>query len=175
MRRSIAVGVLLAGLLLGMPGSGVAAEIITIRVGHAQPTKDVFHLGSVKFKEVLEQKMKGRVRVQVFPSGQLGNIRDMVEGLRVGTIQVVMDAPSRLSVYTPLGDVFKLPYLVENRAQGEKAWASPVGAEAPPGHCRQVWDHDGWSGLAWGPPYHGQPRDPDPGADDGAQHPGPPL
>jgi len=147
MRRSIIVGVLVAGLLVGMAGSGVAADTITIRVGHAQPTKDVFHLGSVKFKEVLEEKMKGRVRVQVFPSGQLGNIRDMVEGLRVGTIQVVMDAPSRLAVYTPLGDIFKLPYLVENRAQGEKAWASPVGQKL----LQDIADKSGIMtvGVAW--------------------------
>jgi len=147
MRHPIVAGMLVLGLLLGVRGAGMAADTITIRVGHAQPTKDVFHLGSVKFKEALEQKMKGRVRVQVFPSGQLGSIRDMVEGLRVGTIQVVMDAPSRLSVYTPLGDVFKLPYLVENRAQGEKAWASPVGEKL----LKDIADKSGIMtvGVAW--------------------------
>lgn len=127
MGRGTVVAVLCAGLLLGGALPALAGEAVVLRVGHAQPTKDVFHLGCLKFKEVLEQKAPGKVRVQVFPSSQLGSIKDMIEGLRIGTVQVVLDAPSRLAVYTPLGDVFKLPYLVETRAQGEKAWASPVG------------------------------------------------
>lgn len=127
MRRVLIAAILSAGLLFSWTAGGVAGEVLVLRVGHAQPTKDVFHIGSLKFKEVLEQKLPGRVRVQVFPSSQLGSIKDMIEGLRIGTVQVVLDAPSRLAVYTPLGDVFKLPYLVETRAQGERAWASPIG------------------------------------------------
>lgn len=127
MRRGIVFSLLCGWWALAWAIPAQAGEPIVFRVGHAQPTKDVFHIGSLKFKEVLEQKASGKVKVQVFPSSQLGSIKDMIEGLRIGTIQVVLDAPSRLAVYTPLGDVFKLPYLVETRAQGEKAWASPVG------------------------------------------------
>jgi tripartite ATP-independent transporter DctP family solute receptor len=147
MRNPKLIGVLIAGLVLGWSASTLAAETILLRLGHAQPTKDVFHLGSVKFKEALEQKTQGRVKVQIFPSGQLGSIRDMIEGLRVGTIQVVMDAPSRLSVYTPLGDVFKLPYLVETRAQGEKVWVQPVGQKL----LKDIAEKSGITvvGMAW--------------------------
>lgn len=127
MQRWIGTLLVTGCFIVGGVPPAPAADTILLRLGHAQPTKDVFHLGSLKFKESVEQKTKGKVQVQIFPAGQLGNIRDMIEGLRVGTVQVVMDAPSRLSVYTPLGDVFKLPYLVETRAQGEKVWASPVG------------------------------------------------
>jgi TRAP-type transport system periplasmic protein len=127
MRRHFVLSAVCVSLVVGWVLPGLAGEAIVFRVGHAQPTKDVFHIGSLKFKEVLEQKAQGKVKVQVFPSSQLGSIKDMIEGLRIGTVQVVVDAPSRLAVYTPLGDIFKLPYLVETRVQGEKAWASPVG------------------------------------------------
>ncbi|WP_108659088.1 TRAP transporter substrate-binding protein [Acuticoccus kandeliae] len=105
------------------------AQDYTIRLGHAQSTTDVFHLGAEKFKEALEAATDGRVEVLVYPSSQLGNIRDMIEGLRIGTVQVVLDAPSRLATYTPLGDLFKTPYLFETREAGEAMWNSAGGAE----------------------------------------------
>lgn len=99
----------------------------TIRLGHAQPTSDIFHQVAERFKAGVEEKTGGKVEVKIFPSGQLGKIRDMVEGLRVGTVQAVIDAPSRLATYTPKADVFKLPYLVKNRAEGEALWQSDAG------------------------------------------------
>ena len=114
------------GAAIALPGAASAAEY-TLRLAHAQPTKDVFHLGAIEFKKSLEADTGGKATVDIFPAGQLGKIRDMIEGLRVGTVQVVIDAPSRLAVYSKLGDVFKLPYLVENRAQLEKMYASDYG------------------------------------------------
>lgn len=114
------------GVLMAMPAAGNAADIV-MRLGHAQPTKDIFQLSSEKFKEGVESRTKGKVKVNIYPSSQLGKIRDMIEGLRMGTVQVVMDTPSRLSVYTKLGDVFKLPYVIDTRQQGERIWASDYG------------------------------------------------
>jgi tripartite ATP-independent transporter DctP family solute receptor len=105
----------------------VAASKITIRLGHGQPTTDVIHLSCLKFKEYLERETNGAVQVVVYPSSQLGSIRDMVEGLRLGTIQAVWDGPARLAVYTELADVFKVPYLLRDREHGEKAWDSEIG------------------------------------------------
>ncbi|MCF3933441.1 TRAP transporter substrate-binding protein [Acuticoccus sp. M5D2P5] len=106
-----------------------AAQDYTVRLGHAQSTTDVFHIGAQTFKEELEAATDGQVEVIIYPSSQLGNIRDMIEGLRIGTVQVVLDAPSRLATYTPLGDLFKVPYLFDAREDGEAMWNSPGGAE----------------------------------------------
>ncbi|MCE7029475.1 TRAP transporter substrate-binding protein [Jiella avicenniae] len=120
---------LTAALAALMLSTGLAAaQEYTIRLGHAQSTTDVFHIGAEKFKEELEAATDGRVEVIIYPSSQLGAIRDMIEGLRVGTVQVVLDAPSRLATYTPLGDLFKTPYLFETREEGEAMWNSEGGA-----------------------------------------------
>jgi tripartite ATP-independent transporter DctP family solute receptor len=103
------------------------AEPILIKLGHAQSTSDVFHIASQKFAEICNEKSNGQIKVQVFPAGQLGSIRDMIEGLRIGTLQGVWDTPSRIETYTELASIFNIPYLIENRAHGERVWESEVG------------------------------------------------
>lgn len=116
------------GALVAFPLSGQAADYV-IRLGHAQPAKHVFHLAAEQFKKEVEAKTGGKVEVNIFPSSQLGKIRDMIEGLRVGTVQLVIEAPSRLETYSKYGEVFKLPYLVETRDQLEAVYASDYGQE----------------------------------------------
>ena len=105
----------------------VKKDPVVIRLGHAQPTTDVFHVASEKFAELCGSISGGQIRVQVFPTGQLGSIRDMIEGLRIGTLQSVLDTPSRIETYTELASIFNIPYLIQNRAHGERVWASEVG------------------------------------------------
>ena len=40
----------------------------------------------------MQARTNGRIKVDVFPSGQLGGERDMVEGLKIGTIDLVITA-----------------------------------------------------------------------------------
>ena len=126
MQAKILIPALMSAAVLGWSVTAGATNI-TMRLGHGQSTKDVIHLAALEFKKSLEEKTHRQVRVLIYPSSQLGKIRDMFEGLRLGTIHAVFDAPSRLANYTPLGDVFKLPYLVETREQAEAMWASKYG------------------------------------------------
>lgn len=119
--------ILAIGLVAGC--AMVTAKPLTLRLAHAQVTNDVYHLTSLKFKEYVEEKSEGQVKIDIYPAGQLGSIRDMIEGLRLGTIHIVHDTPSRLGVYDPLGDIFNLPYLIRDRAHGEAVWNGPVGEE----------------------------------------------
>ncbi|MCC8189837.1 MAG: TRAP transporter substrate-binding protein [Planctomycetes bacterium] len=125
LRKLAVLGIVLALACLCRPA--LAGERVVIRLGHAQPTTDVFHLASERFRDLCAEKSGGRIRVQIFPTGQLGSLRDMIEGLRIGTVQAVWDVPSRLETYTELGSIFNFPYLIDNRAHGEKAWSSEVG------------------------------------------------
>ncbi len=120
----IALG--LAAVFFGLANTAMAGQYL-IRLGHAQSTTDITHVGCEKFAALCKEKSDGRIRVQIFPSGQLGSIRDMIEGVRLGTIQAVWDVPSRLEAYSELASIFNYPYLIENRAHGERVWGGAVG------------------------------------------------
>lgn len=102
------------------PASG---KTVTIRYAHYQPgTPDQpKQAAAMAFKAYVEENTKGAVKVEIYPASQLGDAGPVLEGVKMGSIQmtVVHDGPIS-SIYPPLG-VFNMPYLFNN--QGE-AWAT---------------------------------------------------
>ncbi|MFZ5816613.1 MAG: DctP family TRAP transporter solute-binding subunit [Bacillota bacterium] len=98
-----------------------AAKSVTIRYAHFQPgTMDQpKQAAALAFKSYVEANTGGSVKVEIFPASQLGDANVVLEGLKLGSIQmgVVHDGPIS-AVYKPLG-VFNLPFLFNG--QGE-AW-----------------------------------------------------
>ena len=67
------------------------------------------------FEKILEERSNGAIDVQVYPASQLGNQRDMVEGLQLGTIDICNSMSGILSAYLPEIQVFDLPYIWTSR------------------------------------------------------------
>lgn len=57
------------------------ASVKTIQLGHGQTEAHPYHLGAVKFAELVDQYTDGQIKVEIFPNATLGAERDMVEGL----------------------------------------------------------------------------------------------
>lgn len=74
--------------------AGAAAQTV-VKLAHAVSTQDPYQYGSERFKELVEKGTGGRLQVQLFPAGQLGNEREIIEGVKLGTIEVglVASAP----------------------------------------------------------------------------------
>ena len=64
--------------------SGFAAT--TIKIGHVLNTDHSWHKNLAGFANDVKKETEGRVTIQLYPSGQLGNEKDMVEGLTFGTV-----------------------------------------------------------------------------------------
>ena len=117
---------LLALLAIG-PGSAVAGEPIIIKFGNSPPLDDPECLGALRFGELAEKKTGGRVKVQVYPLSQLGAQREMLEGLRLGTIEMTMVTVGFMSSYDPFLNIFELPYLYRDHFHSYKVFDGPVG------------------------------------------------
>lgn len=102
-------------------------KAVTIRYTHFQPAgmDQPKHAAALAFKSYVETNTNGAVKVELFPASQLGDANTVLEGLKLGSIQigVVHDGPIA-AIYPPLG-VYNLPYAFNN--QGE-AWAVFDGA-----------------------------------------------
>ena len=64
--------------LTGFLASTALAQT-TIKVGHDQPDSSTHHQAALKWKELVEQRTGSKLKVQVFPSSQLGSGVQMVE------------------------------------------------------------------------------------------------
>ena len=129
-RAAAAVALIGAALLAGAGVSAVHAK--TLKLGHALPGGDhPYHLGAVKFKEVLEAKTDGRIKVEIFPSSQLGGERDMVEGLKIGTVDMVITAATIAGGIANDRKVFLLsiPYIFKDYDAVDRVLEGDVGQE----------------------------------------------
>ena len=75
-----------------------------------------------EFLDKVSERTGGKVTGEVFASGQLGGLVDALEGLELGTVDIVMDGFSSLGEVNPLFDVWGMPYLYDNDEHRDKFW-----------------------------------------------------
>jgi TRAP-type transport system periplasmic protein len=92
-------------------GAAEDAEPIVLTFSHMNAVGTPTDLSSNKFKELVEAKTNGRVEVRVHPAGQLGDDKQNIEGLKLGTIDIAYNNPESLSNLIPEFSVFALPYM----------------------------------------------------------------
>lgn len=105
------------------------AKIYTLKAGHVLASDHPYQLGLLKMAELLAQKSNGRIKMDVFPSSQLGNERDMVEGMQLGTIDVSLISTAPLANFSSDFLALDLPYLFKDKPQAFKVLDGPIGTK----------------------------------------------
>jgi C4-dicarboxylate-binding protein DctP len=113
-RRLLGVGVLLVAGWIARPA--VAQAPIVIKFSHVVAPETPKGKGAQHFKELVEQRAGGKVKVEVYPNSQLYKDKEELEALQLGSVQML--APS-LAKFGPLGakefEVFDLPFLFKDQ------------------------------------------------------------
>lgn len=120
--------VLLATLIVFCGISNAHSKTITISAAHADSEQSVFHKAMLKLKEQVEAKSGGKITIQIFPNGQLGSIREMAEGIQMGTIDVATVASSILANFCPDVAVYDLPFLLDDYQHAYRTLDGDVGS-----------------------------------------------
>ncbi|MFJ9531767.1 TRAP transporter substrate-binding protein [Herbaspirillum sp. NPDC101396] len=117
---------LLAFALQATPA--LAQQTIVIKFSHVVANNTPKGKGAERFKQLAEERTKGRVKVEVYPNSQLYKDKEELEALQLGAVQML--APS-LAKFGPLGvkeyEVFDLPYIFPNRAVLARITEGPIG------------------------------------------------
>lgn len=100
-----------------------------IRVGHVLASEHPYTGGLKKFAELVSEKTNGAVTVDVFSDAQLGNERDMVEGLQLGTLEMALVSTAPLSGFTDDFLVFDLPYIFTDTKTARACVDSEIGSK----------------------------------------------
>jgi C4-dicarboxylate-binding protein DctP len=117
--------VLLAALIVAAPPA-LSAPIV-VKFSHVVAEKTPKGQGALKFKELAEKKLPGKVEVQVFPSSQLfGDAKEM-EALLLGDVHIIAPSLSKFDRYTKKIQVFDLPFLFDDVAAVDRFQASAEG------------------------------------------------
>jgi TRAP-type transport system periplasmic protein len=122
-RLSLAVLVLALATLVGPVG---AQQKTVIKFAHHAPVTFPYQDGALKFKEVAERLSGGKLDVQVFGGAQLGGERDLLEGIRLGTLHMCIGAGG-LANFAPAYNVVQLPFLIKNQEHMTRIAEGPAG------------------------------------------------
>jgi len=132
MRRTWIIAILIALFVLNITwvDLGISQEKqVVLKLGHAVAPEHPYHLGAVRYSDLVAQRTKSKVKIDVYPSTQLGNERDMVEGLQLGTIDLVVTSTGPLGGFVPRMFVVDLPFLFRDREHAYKVLDGPIGRE----------------------------------------------
>lgn len=88
---------------------------------------DPYAVGAKIFKEEVERASGQKIQVQLYPNRQLGDEKQMLEGLRFGTVDLALVTNSVVAQLEPAFQLFDLPFLFSNEAQAYKVFDSGVG------------------------------------------------
>lgn len=115
LRRTILATALAVGAL-ALPFAAAAQAPIIIKFSHVVAEQTPKGQGALKFKELAEKKLPGKVQVQVFPSSQLFGDAKELEALLLGDVQFIAPSLSKFDRYTKKIQVFDLPFLFDDIA-----------------------------------------------------------
>jgi tripartite ATP-independent transporter DctP family solute receptor len=99
---------------LTVSGAALAKPDVVLKLAHVQPETHAFHKGSVKFADTLKELSGGSMEVQIFPNGVMGNERDLLEALQIGSLDVVTVTSALTSRFSTNFQVFSLPFLFDS-------------------------------------------------------------
>src|SRR5580700_7103711 len=87
---------------------------------------DVLHQYAKNYAAAIEKDSGGRIKVEIYPSSQLGSIQRQAEGVQFGAIQCQIVAPEFLVGIDERFEVMAAPGLVTSMAQGQRLAADPA-------------------------------------------------
>lgn len=122
---------LLAGTLAMLLPVPVRAQekAMSIKLGVAT-INDVQHEWLKRFAAALEKSSGGRIKAEIFPASQLGNIPRMIEATQLNSIQVWTGPPEFLVGVDPRFELLSAPGLFQNDQHAQKTIADPKFAKA---------------------------------------------
>lgn len=124
--RIILSGLVLAAMTLVAPIAN-ADDPIVIKFSHVVAENTPKGQMANKFKELVEERLPGKVVVEVYPNSQLYGDNKVLEAMLLGDVQIAAPSLSKFEAYTPVLQLFDLPFLFKDMAAVERFQQSETG------------------------------------------------
>jgi len=108
-------------------GCTQTGNVEVIKLGHGLDSNHPVHRAMVFMQQRLDSLSDGSLRIQIYPSQQLGTERQLLELLQLGSIGMTKVASAVLEGFADEYKVLSLPYLFRNAAHRHAALNGPAG------------------------------------------------
>src|SRR5690625_837769 len=129
MKKRYAITALAAVALsiTAMPASAEFEERV-LHAAYVYPPGTIWHDTTARFAEAVAERTGGKVTFQIAHSGMTGSWEHLIEGLQIGTNDIVLESIGTLDRYDPLPGVEAFPYLVRDLDHFNAIYYGEVGA-----------------------------------------------
>ncbi len=127
-RKHFLSAVATATLLLGT-SAALAQKVM--KYAHFQPAKadQPKHAAALALKEHVEKATNGSIKVEIYPAGQLGPAQQIMEGLRLGTVELGVVHDGGIPGVYKTFNIFGLPFVFNNHAHAYAVLDGKFGQE----------------------------------------------
>lgn len=122
-------------------------KIKTLQLGFttAANEDDPYYVFGTEFARLVEEKSNGKLKIDVMPGGQLGQEREMFEGMQIGTVDMAIMTNAYASNFVPSSGVFDLPFIFKDSKIAAKILDGPLGTKV-----LNSYEDKNVKALAWG-------------------------
>ncbi len=100
---------------------------VVFRAAHNVAPSHPYQMGLEKLAELIEERTDGAYRLEIFHSGQMGNERDLYEGLQLGTVDIALGSTGPLGTFEKSFLILDLPFLFKDHADADKVLDGEAG------------------------------------------------
>ena len=124
----IIMSLLTSSLLTGCQAGGASADgVIHLKFGIVNSDTTNYYKGCVAIADEVREATNGKIDIKIYPSGQLGNERDLYEGAQLGSIDMFYAANAVMSSFIPEMKVLDQPFLFENAEEAHNVIDGELG------------------------------------------------
>ena len=122
--KKIVLLFILIGTFLGCE---IQSDVKTLRLGHGLDVSHSVHKAMVKMGEDLLKRSGGKLKLEIYPSQQLGTERECLELLQIGSLDMTKVSVGVLENFAPKMKVLGLPFLFRDRQHSFNVLDGPIG------------------------------------------------
>jgi tripartite ATP-independent transporter DctP family solute receptor len=122
-----------------------AVQPRVLRIGFTTPRDSQFGAGALEFASYVERNCGGRLRVELYPVGEVGGELEMCQDVAAGTLEMAFASSVVFATIAPELSIFDIPFLFRDLAHARGVLDGEIGKSA-----LARLEPKGIVGLAWG-------------------------
>jgi len=126
-RRSMIIALMVTVASVSWSSGKASAQEIVLRYATQMPAKHHLTQADMQFAKTVFEKTNGRVKIEVYPAGQLYKGSALVNAVRSGALDMGIIYGGAMTGMVPLIDVFDIPFVFSDYRTIQKHWQGNVG------------------------------------------------
>ena len=110
----IVAAVCIVGAFANGEAEGTAKKPMVLRLAHISNEEHPSHIAALKFKEIVEEKTNGNVKVEIYSNSSLGSAPEYTEQIKLGALELGLVTSGQLQVWVPEYAAVMIPFLFED-------------------------------------------------------------